>query len=333
MIADDEVSMTARGDRNRDGRRKTALAPAPIEHLADGSDVYGVSLQYFDQRLFELGSTDLIQQKEQARGGSADVITTLGGQPQECWAARRGLGQAIEAAMLPRATFLSKEALQVLRLLELLIAVPAALVNRQHLVALDDADGVEVRQDDERAPRAVVRDGVVVEVEANVRRLAHLHLDTLVCRKRVSRQRQELTALVLKGIPDRARTVFDPRSLARAGIRPLARLLIEVGEVRELPGREEGVPNVADGSLDATFLVAASHGHRPRLEAIVSRQLEQQGIESNGVALPLEHGALEIVVEDDARHATELGEGLDVTADEERRRSAGEEAEDQSARE
>jgi hypothetical protein len=53
-------------------------------------------------------------------------------------------------------------------------------VNGQHLVTLDDANSVEIGRHDERAPRAVVRNGVVVEVEPNVRCLADLNRHALV---------------------------------------------------------------------------------------------------------------------------------------------------------
>lgn len=49
-------------------------------------------------------------------------------------------------------------------------------------VPLRDANGFEICEHSERAPRAIVRHGVVVEVGAHVRGFAGLHLYTPVSR-------------------------------------------------------------------------------------------------------------------------------------------------------
>src|SRR6185369_13473270 len=71
-----------------------------------------------------------------------------------------------------------------------------------------------------------------------------------------------------------------------------------------------------DAPLDAALLVAPRYGHRPWLEAVVHGECEQQRVEANRMAHALEHGALEIVVEDDVRHAAPLGECRGVPAEE-----------------
>ena len=72
------------------------------------------------------------------------------------------------------------ELLEVLRLLELLSAIPRAVVRGDHVGAIDYADLVEVREDDQGALGPVVRDRIVVEIEANIGCLADLNFDALV---------------------------------------------------------------------------------------------------------------------------------------------------------
>ena len=65
-----------------------------------------------------------------------------------------------------------------------------------------------------------------------------------------------------------------------------------------------------------TPLVAARHGHRARLEAVVTSEREQRRVEANGVALALQHGTLQVVVQDDPAEAAERAERLDVATQE-----------------
>ena len=46
----------------------------------------------------------------------------------------------------------------------------------------------------------------------------------------------------------------------------------------------------------AALLVAARHGHRTRLVAVVRGELQQHGVEADRVAAALQDGALEVVV-------------------------------------
>ena len=76
----------------------------------------------------------------------------------------------------------------------------------------------------------------------------------------------------------------------------------EVVEIGKLSGREEIVAHIADGALDAALLVAARHRHRTRVITIMCGERDQGGMKANGVALALQHCALEIVVEQDNLH-------------------------------
>src|SRR5262245_22988795 len=126
MRRDDEVGVLAARDGDRDRRRQAALGAVAVEHLPDGTDVDGVALEHLDERLFELGGANGVEQGQKPGDGAADVVAALGDETQECLAAAGGASEAIEAAMLAGAALLVDQALDVLGLLDLLAAVPRA---------------------------------------------------------------------------------------------------------------------------------------------------------------------------------------------------------------
>ena len=97
---------------------------------------------------------------------------------------------------------------------------------------------------------------------------------------------------------------------------PRLGLGVEVVQVGEGAGGEEAVADVANGAFDAAFLVAPRDRHGPGLVAVVPGEAEQGGMEADRVAAPLEHGALEIVVEQHAGDAAPGGEGGDMATQE-----------------
>jgi hypothetical protein len=147
-----------------------------------------------------------------------------------------------------------------------------------------------------------------------------------------SRQWQQDAALFIEGVADRARAVLHPRAIEGRCGSPLRRLVIEVDQVCVCPGSEERLAYVADGSLDAPFLIAAGHIDGPWLEPMVRGEPQKLAVESNRITMALEDGALEIVVEQNTRRAAELGECLDMAAHEERHGRAKIEAEKEPSR-
>jgi hypothetical protein len=100
---DDEIAVLAGRERNGDGRRQAALGPAPVQHLAHGADVQGVALEGFDESVFELLSADDVKELKETSRVAAEVFAALGEAAKERLAARRGLGETVEPAMLPSA--------------------------------------------------------------------------------------------------------------------------------------------------------------------------------------------------------------------------------------
>ena len=95
---------------------------------------------------------------------------------------------------------------------------------------------------------------------------------------------------------------------------PSPGLGVEVIHIGEGAGGKEVLADVANRSLHAPLLVAARHGHGTRLKAVVAGKGQILGVEANGVAYTLQHGALEVVAQDDAWHTTPGFKGQEVAA-------------------
>ena len=110
-------------------------------------------------------------------------------------------------------------------------------------------------------------------------------------------QRQQAGALDLEGLAYTQTLVLAPTQIGRLALAPRARLGVEIVHVGDVSRGEEGIPDEADLALHAALLVASGYRHRARLVTVVGCEGQQLGVEGDGVAYPLQHGTLEIVVE------------------------------------
>jgi len=245
--------MLASGNGYGDGWWKATGGAAPIDDLANGAGVHGVALERLDECLLELGGADRIQDLDQTLRGIANVLVALGNDPQEGCAASGSARKPVESTLLAGLPLLFDEALEVLGLLDLVTAVPASRVRCDDDVALDDAELVQVGEDDECALGPIMRNRVVVEIEAHVRGLADFDLEPLVSWKPIVWKWPQMAELVVESLADSTRAILDPGTLEHGGGRPLRGLSIEVGKVGVAAGSEERIPHVADGALDAAL--------------------------------------------------------------------------------
>ena len=108
-----------------------------------------------------------------------------------------------------------------------------------------------------------VGDRVVVSVEAEVRRLSGATGLDEIASEGMRGQRQEARSLLDERGGDGALVdVSRNETRMRDALDPLVELAIEVLEGVERAGGEEGVAKVADGALDAPFLVSAGAARR-----------------------------------------------------------------------
>jgi hypothetical protein len=110
-------------------------------------------------------------------------------------------------------TLVFDQPLQVHWLLDLLATVPALHVAGQFGHAVDEAHAVLVGQHVRRAPHRGARYRIVVEVEADVRRLVHRHDRALAHRERMLGLRQQLFALGLEGLAHARVGVLAPATI------------------------------------------------------------------------------------------------------------------------
>src|SRR5258708_2533243 len=100
---DDHVAVVAGGLWNAQRQRQAALGPLPVDHLAHGTDMDGVALEGFDERVLECVGACGVQQLQQPRRVAADVLIALSEATNERLTARGCFTEPIEAAMLPGA--------------------------------------------------------------------------------------------------------------------------------------------------------------------------------------------------------------------------------------
>src|ERR1700680_1292388 len=94
---------------------------------------------------------------------------------------------------------------------------------------------------------------------------------------------------------------------------PAVGLAIEGLEIETTAEGKECRAQIADRALDSPLFVAAAGSDRPRVETVMIGEREQTGVEADRFARALEHGTLEMVIEQMAGNAAEAGKGSDVS--------------------
>ena len=140
-----------------------------------------------------------------------------------------------------------------------------------------------------------MRDGVVVGVESYVGGLADCDLDTFFAREGVVGELEQMSPFFGKHLGDGALGVLGTGALGGTGLAPLVGLVIEVVEVVESPGAEEALAGKSDMALHPALLISTRGRDGARLEAVVSGELEQRGVEADGVGAAFEHDATHVV--------------------------------------
>ena len=161
-----------------------------------------------------------------------------------------------------------------------------------------------------------MRDRVVFQIEPHVRGLARPHHHPLAQVPGLLGAGQQTGLLLGEGLAHRQALVLGPGARAGMGLAPGARLRVQVVDVSEVAGGEEVLADVPDAALHAALLVAAGDARRPRLVTVMGGEGQQLRVEPDGLAHALEHGALQVVAQDDPRHPAPGGERQDVAAQE-----------------
>ena len=166
----------------------------------------------------------------------------------------------------------------------------------------------------------------------DIRRLADRDGDTLDQRIGIVRQCQQSRRFGRKDLADAETVLSRTAPIRRDPVAPGLGLNIEILHIGEVAGGEEAVAHIADGALDAALLVAASHRHGAGFVTIISGELDQGGMEPDGVAVAFQHRAFEIVVQKDSGKSVPCREGFDMTSQEVLHTGIEEEAQEDLAR-
>lgn len=128
----------------------------------------------------------------------------------------------------------------------------------------------------------------------------------------IVRQLQQSRRFLGEGLADAQVWIFRTAPIGGRTLTPGLGFCVELVEIGEALRRKEVVADIADGALDPALLVAAGDGHRSWLVTIMPGEVEQGGVEADGVAAAFEHRALQIVVQSDPGHALPCAERCHV---------------------
>ena len=120
----------------------------------------------------QIGGAVAIEQPHQGGGDGTEIGAALGGAHQQALAGRSRLGEAIGGAMLASGALMLDQRLDMGGILDLRSLVVAAPVAGEHLGAVDDAHLMRIGENGQHAPNVGVRHRIIVQVEADIGRLA-----------------------------------------------------------------------------------------------------------------------------------------------------------------
>ena len=126
----------------------------------------------------------------------------------------------------------------------------------------------------ERPAHGLRRDRVVVEIEADVDRLAGADAFDAIGIEAMRRQRDQTRLLVGEDLVDGAAVLSWPAPLVGDLVAPLPGLPVALGQGRETPAGPEGIAHVADGALYAPLLIPGPNLAGMGGEMIVGGQLD-----------------------------------------------------------
>ena len=149
--------------------------------------------------------------------------------------------------------------------------------------AVEDADiGVGGHQGQRPAHR-FGRDGIVIEIEMHVDRLARADLFCPIGVEGVERQRQQAWLFFGESLSHGAGAIVGPASLVRYFVAPYQRLAIALRQGGEDAPRPERIAYIPNGPFHAAFLISRAYLTGTGREVIMGGQLQQPLIELNRV--------------------------------------------------
>lgn len=154
----------------------TLLALA-LQREAHGIGVRHAAPECFAHRCLELGAAIAIKQAQQRGGDAAQVLAAPGRTDEQLPAGWGSVGAPIGATVMAGPSLMIDQGLDVCGILDLRAPVITASVAGEHLRRIGDAYLLRVSEHREPLPNVGVGDGIVIQIEAHVGRLADLARD------------------------------------------------------------------------------------------------------------------------------------------------------------
>src|SRR6202163_2270724 len=315
-----------------DGRQLLAIVATPFEGEADGAWVRHVAVERLNDCGLQLDGAVAIQEPQHGAGDGPEIVAALGGADQQGLAGGRRMREAVGTAVLAGGMFLLDQSLDMGSVLDLGALIVTASMTGEDVLTVDNAHLVGIGEHGERAPHVGVGDGIIIQIETDIRRLAGGDGHPLEQRVGVVRQLHQKMRFRGEGLANAEAILFGAGSIRRQAAAPDIGLRIEVIQISKFAGRKEAGANVSNCTFDPTFFIPSGDGYRTRIKSIASSKLEQGGMKADDVTLALQHSAFEIIVENDPWDPGPCFKGLDMAAQEVLHAGIEEEAQEDLAR-
>src|SRR5450631_166331 len=298
------------------GHRRWCLTglSAPFERDAHGVGMRRSVRECVLDRGLQFAWSEAIEQPQQFQGDRAQIAAARRRAHEELLASRHRVGEAISTAMLARLTLAGNKCSNVALIFELCSAIVAARMLGNDLEAVKNAHAVGRRAYRYDSLRVRVRNAIIVKIKTRIRRLANMYGNDVIRIERVIGQREQLQLFVLKGFSNAQLAIGRADAVGGLAVAPQRDLRVEIGEAGKGARGKEAVTHVANGTLDAAFLITARRCDGARFVAVMLRELHQCRIKLNGVALPPQDDAAQVIIQQDPRQAVPGLKRRDVPA-------------------
>src|ERR1700722_2094127 len=167
------------GQHDGDLWRVTALFAPAFESESHGVRMRHIALQRLEDGELQIGGAGAIEQPHQRGGDGAEIGAAFGSADEQGLAGGSHLCEAVRSAVLASGALLLDQLLDVGGDLDLRALVVAALVAGEHLGTVDDAHLVWIGENGQCASHMIMGNRVIVQVEADIGRLADRDGDAL----------------------------------------------------------------------------------------------------------------------------------------------------------
>ena len=295
---------------------ESAPSPSRFEDVGDGAGAGGVTLEGVGNGGGEFLRPVIVEESEQPGGVGSERFSALGESLEEGGGGGDGGAEAVAGGVGVGLAGGGEEPFEMVGVLDGLCGVVAAAVAGELGLLIEDADAGVAGEQRQGLSDVGVGDGVEIAVEADIGGLSGADGADEFGLEGMGGEREESGLLFGPGVGDGAVRHLGVAPMVGDLVAPAPELVVEVVEVSEGSGGEEGMPQVLDLSFDLSFLVAASRRAGAGGEVVVAGEFEQSGVELDGGAAAVEDGGSEVVVDEGAGDAAEGLEGLDMSAEE-----------------